>query len=270
MSKVVANRSSGLVELNLFDEGVSGHLPNAGSGVILAAADDVYYRQFAGTFLGSLERQEQPQQVHLHLYRPSLETLQHIEGLASRFRYISLTWTVDRSPLSDRLRYRSVYYTCARFLIATRILHMARVPVLCLDVDSIAVRPVWPVYEPAIGQGDVALIRRQEERSPLRKVLISAAGLNPTADGLRFASNFSRALASILAIRPNHHIDQIVAHYLIEAMPGLKIAGMPRQLADYDFSENGALWTAKGWRLKKSNVYLEAKRQVDEVFEMAS
>jgi hypothetical protein len=101
-------------------------------------------------------------------------------------------------------------------------------------------------------------------------VLISAAGFNPTANGLRFASNFSRTLASILAIQPNHHIDQIVAHYLLEAMPGLKIAGMPRELADYEFSEQGAIWTAKGWRLKKSSLYQDAKRQVDETFELVS
>lgn len=254
-------------EFESFRAGLSGALPEAGNaGILLAACDSYYYRHFAVTLIASIERQEQPQKLHLHLCAPTAETLQHVEKLARSLSAVELSWTVDDCNLARRLAHRTIYYAASRFLVAPLVMEATGLPLLCIDVDGIAIRPVWPAYEAEARDADLVLIRRPQEEKPTMKVLASAVGFNPTPGGLRFAAGLGRSLAAIMAIRPAYHVDQIAIHYLLGMPTGdtpLRIAEMPKALWDHDFDPASAIWTAKGWTRKESSAFLDAKRHVD-------
>jgi hypothetical protein len=249
-----------------FEAGVTGSYPGSTGGVILAACDDLYYWRFAITLLLSIEDQGERQQVHLHLCRPSAATLKHIGGLPALLTHVQLTWTVDDCRLAEGLRYRTVYLASARFLIAAAVMREAKVPVLCIDVDAIAVKPIWPAYAAAQAKGDAVLIQRPTESSVSRRLRAGAVGFNPTPAGRRYVSAAGRAIAAIFAIRPLYHLDQIVLFYLMRTMKHrreLQVADMPGPLSDFDFSGEAVIWMAKGWAVKNSDQYGDAKRAVD-------
>lgn len=249
-----------------FQQGVAGTLPSQGEGgVIVVSCDDFYYRSFAVTLILSMENVAAAQRVHVHLCSPSPQALHHIAHLAGSLRYVTLTWTVDQCLLADRLRYRTIYFAAARFLIASTLMEAAQSPLLCLDVDGLAAVPVWPAYERVRASADILVIRRPEEPRLSRKILASAVGMNFTPQGRRFAAALGRSLAAILPLGPKYHIDQITIHTLIGEMTekaGLQVAEMPQAFADHDFAPGSVIWTTKGWSRKESPAYLEAKQQI--------
>lgn len=252
-----------------FAASIGGALPEEDpGGVILAACNDFYYSRFTATLLLSIEAQRACQAVHLHLYEPSEATLAHIAMLKGAFRFVRLTWTIDRCDLAASLHYRTIYYAAGRFLVSALILNAQQRPILCIDGDGIAIRPVWPAYEPYLASGDVGLIFRKAKRKPWRGVLASAVGMNCTAGGRTFSSGVARALVALLPRGHRFHLDQIVLYY--SAVHAAKRAGnigffdMPHGFADHGFNEDAVIWTAKGWRIKDSERYQAIKRAIDE------
>ncbi|MBE7186325.1 MAG: hypothetical protein INR68_18185, partial [Methylobacterium mesophilicum] len=250
-----------------FRRELRGTFPQAGGrGVIVAACNDHYYRDFALTMLRSIERHGQTECLHLHLCDPSPETEAHVRRLAAALTHVRLTWTADDGSLARTLRYPTIYFAAARFLVAPLILASARAPILCLDIDGIAMQPIWQAYESVRGVGDVVLIKRPEEPDPERKILASAVGVEFSEAGQRFADALANATAACLAMRPRYHVDQIVIHYLSERLEqdgSLTTAPMPKSLADFDFGEDAAIWTAKGWHRKNSEAYASATKAVE-------
>jgi len=259
---------------DLFDRfvaGQSGGLPDPGAGgVILAACNDLYYWKFAPTLLLSIERQEYPECVHLHLYKPDTATLDHISRLGEKLRFVRLSWTVDACGLAQGMHYPSIYFTSARFLCAAMLVEHLSAPILCIDVDGIARRPVWPAYRQIANGGDFGLILRPRAHKPWRKVLASATGFNATEPGLRFISSVARSLCVLFQRRPLYHLDQTVLHYASEqdrrhADPG-RLFVIPHTMSDYEFGEDAVIWTAKGWKTKNSELYKAAKGDVEAAF----
>ncbi len=263
--------SQGANAFKRFRNGIAGDLPaHGGDGVILAACDDFYYWHFAITLVLSIELQGEAQKVHLHLCDPTPRALDHIGRLRAALSKVDLSWTTDRCDLAAGLKHHTVYYAASRFLLAPLILEKSRRPLLCIDVDGIAVKPVWPAYEPSRGASDLVLIRRPEEAKPTMKILASAVGFNPTPRGLAFADGLGRAIADILSINPSYHVDQITIHYLLRALDpetAPSIADMPKSIWDHDFEAGSAIWTAKGWGRKESGDFQAAKSAVDRRFE---
>lgn len=253
-----------------FERGLSGDLPKGGGqGIILAACNDYYYWHFAITLVLSMELQGDRQSAHLHLCEPAPDTLAHIARLGAGLSHVQLSWTVDNCNLADGLAHRTVYYAASRFLLAPLILERTRSPLLCIDVDGIAVRPVWPAYETMRQAADLLLIRRPEEEKPTMKILASAVGINPTPKATRFADSLGHSLAAIFALKPGYHIDQIAIHYLLRALSPEAtptIADMPKAFWDHDFGQDSAIWTAKGWSRKESDAFQVAKQAVDRKF----
>jgi hypothetical protein len=249
-----------------FKSGLGGALPGKdGAGVIIAACDDYYYRNFAITLILSMERHGVAERMHLHLCAPSPDVVRHVELLTASLKHISLTWTTDDCRLAEGLRYRTVYYAAARFLVAASVMEATGAPILCIDVDGIAARPIWPAYESVRQNADVLVIRRPEEPKATRKILASAVGLNFTPTGRRFASGLARSLAAIMPLHPNYHVDQIAIHMLIGELSkrgALHVADMPKAFADHDFAADSVIWTTKGWVRKESDFYLAAKREI--------
>ena len=265
----VARPKKQAAALAAFGDSLSGTYPlDPASPVLLAACNDLYYRKFAVTLLLSLERQCEPLQFHLHLCSPSPAIVRHVKTLALALKHVSLSWTSDDGALASQLRYRSVYYASVRFLVAAVLLPRMTAPLLCIDVDGIAVRPVWQAYEKK-AQGDVVLIQRPDEKRTVNKVLASAAGFNQTPQGLRFVAALGRSLVAILGDQPSYHVDQITIFYLMRRLQKLgllKVEAMPQSLADFEFSDDGVIWTAKSWRTKNSQLYLDAKAAIDAQF----
>ncbi len=258
------------VDFERFRSGVTGDLPAAGGGgVILAACNDYYFWHFAITLVLSIEQQGERQKVHLHLCEPGPETLKTIDRLGKRLSNVALSWTTDDCRLAEGLQHRTVYFASSRFLLAPLILEKTQSPLLCIDVDGIAVRPVWQHYEIVRQATDLVLIQRPEETKPTMKILASALGINPTPRGIKFARDLAHSLAAILAIEPSYHIDQIGIHYLLRALSPENapvVAAMPKALWDHDFGEESAIWTAKGWTGKDSEKYQSTCKEIMQAF----
>ncbi|MCB8837076.1 hypothetical protein [Aurantimonas sp. VKM B-3413] len=253
-----------------FRSDLSGDLPalpaSSGPGVVLAACDDLYYHSFGPTLARSIERHGVEQPMHLHLCAPSAATLADIERLSNSLRHVRLTWTWDRGTLAEGLPFRSIYLASARFLIAPVVLESCRAPVLCLDIDAIANKPIWKHYELARAGTDVVVIQRREETSDSRRVRAGAFGLNPTPDGLRFGAALAGSLSAILPLRPRYHLDQIVIYYLMKELArsdSIRIKDMPPALSDFGFEKDAVIWMAKGWKMKNSPLFKDAQREVD-------
>lgn len=270
VARVVADPSRYEAAYGRFRGALRGTLPTTGgSGVVVAACNDYYYWNFAITMLRSIERHPIVEHVHLHLCEPRPETERHLASFAATLRNVRLTWTADDGSLAKTLVYPTIYYAAVRFLIAPLVMEATDAPVLCIDIDGIAVRPIWPAYEPARDKGDVVLIKRGNQKDHGRRILASALGINPTASGRRFAVGLARSIAAAIELRPLYHVDQIVIHYLtdrLETKGGLKVVQMPKALADFDFNEDAVIWTAKGWQRKRSDVYMDAMKAVDRAF----
>lgn len=267
VARVIASDKAHAADFARIEKTILGTLPEGeGAPVLLAACNDLYYREFAVTMLRSIERHGQPERFHLHLCGPSTEVLDDARALAARLSHVDLTVTWDEGYGASLPHVPTIYYTCVRFLIAPLILKATRSPVLCLDIDGIARRPITPAYDEVRDGSDILLIKRPQMASSVRKVLASALGFNPTANGSRFADRLARALAGMLSMRPRYHIDQIAVYRLvrsIEPRGELSTAQMPISFADHDFGEGSAIWTAKGWVRKNSEAYRSEMARIE-------
>ncbi|MCE7028120.1 hypothetical protein [Jiella avicenniae] len=253
-----------------FRRTLRGDLPTGGGApIILAACNELYYWEFARTFLRSIEAVGAPERVHLHLCEPSQKALGDVEALSASLSAVDLTFTWDQGESARLPAYPTIYYAAVRFLIAPLILEATRSTVLCLDVDGIARLPITPALSAITGDEDVRLIKRPGEKS-VRRVLASALAIQPTDAGLRFAGRLGRAIAAILKIRPRYHVDQIAIVRIVEAMEArgeLRTAQMPHSFADHEFAADSAVWTAKSWQRKNSEAFMSAKGAINGAFE---
>jgi hypothetical protein len=256
--------------LNVFRGSLGGALPKAGpGGIILAACNDLYYDKFAKTLLYSLERLQQKQRVHLHLYEPCAATLSHIECLKQAFACAEISYTIDPCLLAKDQPYQINYYALARFPLVSILLEETGSPVLCVDVDAIAIQPVWQAYESWRTKGDVGLIFRDNVTRPWRRILASAVGFNPTSGGKAYCSTVARALLSLLRRKSRYHLDQIVLHYAAQASRSAGQATffeMPLHFSDFEFHPDSIIWTAKG-RRKAADAFQDRKQVIDAAFE---
>jgi hypothetical protein len=249
--KAVADTRAFEAAFDMFRAGVTGDYPKAmGKGIILCACNDLYYWRFGITLLLSLAQREPGAPVHLHLWKPSAQTLAPNAENSRALAQVTLTWTIDDCRLATELRFRTVYLAAVRFLIAREVSERTRCPLLCLDVDAIAVRPVWATYDDARSRADIILIQRRERKQATRKILASAVGFNPTPAGLQFVSSVARSLAAAFTISPLYHVDQMLIFYVMREMAArttLAVADMPGVMADSTFSGEAVFWMPKSW-----------------------
>lgn len=269
-SRAMAKETAYRREFDAFRQSLQGTLPSTdGPTVLLAACNELYYWEFARTFLRSIEAIGSPERFHLHLCEPSPEALADIEALASSLSTVELTFTYDDGAFAKLPAYPTIYYAAVRFLVAPLILSATRSSVLCLDVDGIARAPISPAFEAIAGEEDVRLIKRPGEKS-VRRVLASALAIRPSEAGIRFADRLGRAIAAILSMHPRYHVDQIAIVRIVEAMEAkgeLSTAQMPLSFADHEFGEDSAIWTAKSWQRKNSEAFVHAKGAVNGAFD---
>jgi hypothetical protein len=237
------------------------------SGIILAACNIHYYWRFAITLVLSMERHAVPQRMHLHLCEPDRGTLRHVDRLSRQLGHVRLSWTADDGKLAQAVPSRDVYYSAARFLVAPQVLQATKAPLLCIDADAIAMKPIWPEFEAARQDADILLF--QQRSKVVRKVFPGAVGINPTPEGLRFAKTLARSLAAVLATSPTDHFDQLTLRYLLsglERRSAIAVKHMPLSLMDYRFNDGSAVWMPKGQGGKSAEAYHRARQEIVGLF----
>ncbi|MBP0614964.1 hypothetical protein [Jiella mangrovi] len=269
IDRIVRKETSHAAEFEAFRRTVQGSLPSrSGPPILHAACNELYYWEFARTFLRSIESIGAPERFHLHLCEPSSDALRDVEVLAASLPSIDLTWTWDQGENATLPVYPTIYYAAVRFLIAPIIIEASNSTVLCLDIDGIARRSITAGFEELAGSEDVRLIKRPGQKS-VRRVLASALSIRPTKAGRRFADRLGRSIATILKMRPRYHIDQIAIVRIVEAMEAkgeLETAQMPLSFADHEFDDDSIIWTAKSWQRKNSEAFINAKGAVNGAF----
>ena len=240
--------------------------PEVGSPCILAAADDVYFENFAIPLILSCALNAPESQIHIVLIRPAQQTLDRIDALAKTLTPFRVSWSMDESPVPDELAIKAIYYTSARFVFLPTLLDLCEASVFCMDVDALVLKDIWPVYEAARGTSDVQLYARNE-RSASRRFMAGAIGVEPTADGKLFARALREALLPAFRLKPRYHVDQIQMNFLLQTLDRLHPIArsqIPVSLCDYEFDAGSAIWTAKGWAIKNSDQFQNALASVME------
>jgi hypothetical protein len=252
--------------LGRFEKGISGSLPEAAAGdIVVAACDETYYWRFALSLANSMESLGEQLALHLHILDPSDRTEEHVRELSGKLVNTRLSFTFDRCALAGNLRYRTVYYTVSRFLLAPVLLRRGAARLLIIDVDSLMKNSPWPYLEKLPPDLCAAFIFRHKQKRPWRKVLASAVFYSDSAPSLTWADLFARTAAATLVRAPRYHIDQIIPAYLSK-IPGrfdesLRPGQMPAGVMGYNYEPDAAFWTVKGWDAKSGGKFEEVKQR---------
>lgn len=266
-----ANLDRGTELLQRFRTSLSGKLPEPGpGGILMAACNDLYYERFGRSLLQSIELQGERQRIHLHLYQPGEAVLAEMASLQQQCQSAIITWTIDPCLLMERLPNPIIYFATARFWLAHVLLEEVGSPLLCIDVDSMAIRPLWPPYESLRQSGDIGLIFRPKAKLPWRRILASAVGFNPTTAGRNYCSVVARAMADLLVrYRPAYHLDQVVLHHAARSTRSndqVSFFDIPLTFSDYKFDPASVIWTAKGGR-KEADAFQQRQQANNQIFQ---
>jgi hypothetical protein len=245
---------------------IRGNTPDMGApGIVFCGCDDGYYKKFAPSFLLSAEKLEEPLHIHVHLYGPSQDTLDHIDRMRRTLRHVALSFTWEDDSYKALSLPKPIYFSAARFLVLHHLLLACRAPILCVDIDGIIHRPLTDVFK-MIERADVTLHFRLGERRVWRRVMAGAVGVSHTRESLGFCEKLASGIWSALHMRPSDHIDQPVIYYLYTIRRWLKRRirwqHMPAHLVDVEFSEDSVIWSAKGAR-KEDAVFAQAASQLE-------
>lgn len=213
--------------------------------LILAACDDTYFRRFAGSLLSSIKATGDNLALHLHLLRPSVDTVAQAEAM--RLADVRFSFTIDQCESAHPSNSIGLYYTAARFILAPLLLSRGIKRLLIIDVDSVMRKSPWPTIDSMSADAAAGFIFRPEKRRAWQKILAGAVLF--TSDSRILADRLARALLVNLARRQQYHLDQIIPYYLIErssAAVRTGIKSLPKTLLSLEYAEDAAIWTAKG------------------------
>ena len=265
--RVLRDPEAGRAAQDEFLGSLAGSLPGPTAdheGTVLVACDRVYLERFGPSFVQSLAR-AQDARVHLHLCDGRAEDECLLGAIGGTVPAGTFSWTIGRDPAAESLRYRTVYYTAARFLLSHELMRRTRGPVLCMDIDALFRRSPWPSMREALGRADLVITERPEWKQATRRTLAGVVTFNDTQPGTAFADAFARALRLGLAIRPLYHLDQILITYLIERMrvrQGLRVAPLPDGFLTRDADTDAVAYVPKGWSGKGSDAFAREQARV--------
>ncbi len=254
--KTLRSADAGKKQREIFAKGISGAFPDPADGpdVILAACNDAYFNLFAISLIKSIERLGKTQPLHIHLLEPSDEVVQRAGAMQRDLKFVTLTFTIDRCLLADKLSHKQIYYTAARFLLAPLILERGVKRLLIVDVDAVMNMLPWKLFGCDSATTSGGFIFRRGMRRPWYRVLASAVFFNGSKGSLRLSETLASSLAAALAYNPKYHIDQILPYYLCSFapryLPDFSVIDIPDKLMGYDYEPDSAFWTVKG----KSNI----------------
>ena len=273
--RVLSDPEAGEREHRLLLDRLEGTLPgdNGGAGgeaggTILVACDAAYLERFGPSLVRSLQRAGGTRGLHVHLCGGGDAARSLLESVTSTGHGLAVTGTHVDDPVADDLRFRSVYYTAARFLLAHHVLRRTGRPVLCMDIDVLFRRSPWPSVENALAAHDLMLTERPEWQQATRRTLAGVVGFAPSESGFRFADALARALQLGLGIGPRYHLDQITLTYLIDRMRAggdLRVAPLPPGFLTRQAGEDAVVLVPKGWLGKGSEGFMEEQRNLEAI-----
>lgn len=231
---------------------IQGAFPPPGeTGIVLCACDERYYARFAADFVLSAEATGQRHAVHLHLYAPSAETLDHVDRMRRTLTRTSLSYTWEGHEFEGYGVEGPVYYTTGRYLLMYHLLATSQAPVLCVDIDGLIRQPLHPAFE-QIRSADLTIHFRLHRSKAWRRVLAAAIGINSTPATLRFCERMASSIEAVLHQKPDYHIDQTILYYMYRIGRRLRRdvrwQHLPLGWVDYNFSDDSLIWTAKAAR----------------------
>jgi hypothetical protein len=236
---------------------------------IYAAADSGYFDQFAPALINSVLANTD-QGLHLHLFNPRDDQIKQCQQprISATWEYIdrdkfSRACQVWRSITEDQKRRTETamtkgndtdlcerlmrtYFACARFV---RLHEQFHVPVFAIDIDAIVRKPI-----PVLGNNvDFHLHRIFGKKA---RCLAGGMYLNQQAE------NFLTAYALALRTQIEQDylywgLDQDVLDHIV---PQYSHGQLPAELIDWNMTDTGIIWTAKGTR-KDLEVFIAEKKK---------
>jgi hypothetical protein len=151
-------------------------------GVVLLSADTRYARKYGFACLRSLAAHVGADLlVHVHVYDPDSEIVGEIVTVARQASLAPVAVTTERSPFAaDAAQQRKSWYACGRLLRLPELLERYRAPVLSLDIDLVAERPLAALFD-APPAADLRLNPRHSIDAPWLDIVANIIVAFPTA-----------------------------------------------------------------------------------------
>ena len=194
--------------------------------------DKGYFDRYAANLLASLRHFEgETVGLHVHLIHPD-------EDCLAAARALRVGISLERPPLSGHSRnFVNTYYASARFLALPGLLESYARPLLVMDVDAVALKPLAPLW--SVLKGSDMAIRRLEGAmvDPWNEPQANLVGVCPTPMGLAFARSQARFLAHFVDKKQLFgFFDQTALYSVLAADPrlgGLKQGVFPGHAYGY-------------------------------------
>lgn len=188
--------------------------------ILYASCDSAYFRLFVPAMVRSLvENAGLDAAIALHIVNPDeaveaeLATLLRTHGAE---RFIIIRERVDLAPFGAQAK---TYYACSRFLLLPDLLARYGRPLVMLDVDLMAIRPLGPLLETSAG-ADIGLMSHALKRLDIWSLLYAdVVHLRPTPRTARFLDLVRRYI--------RHFLKPGSAHWFLDqaALAGACLAG---------------------------------------------
>lgn len=219
--------------------------------IVFAACDEGYFERFAQHLALSSAARSPETRVHLHLYEPSQECLDHAASIVERCGG-RLTISREGPARNPFGRPMSFYFAAGRFAVASRMRKTIRAPILMVDADGLVANDLVQGFA-ELKDLQAGFILQPENDALYRKILASAIYLGTgKAKVEQFFTRLADGIGRAVAQGGRYHVDQIGIHYALEYCArhgiGPPITGLDLKWSDYRFRPESLIWSTKGAR----------------------
>ena len=246
---------------------IEGQIPARADTPLLffAAADSRYFDKYGRSFIGSLLAHQSALGVHMHLFNPEPEQLDYLQRLAGGDTGLRLSYTweqVDLRPLPKPRQGR--YYYSMRFVRMAQVMYQSGADCLCLDIDTLLVRPVTELVT-VLKECDIAFYPRFRRFGIDTKLLAGTLFVRQAPLPLQLLTNIADKISRFISGgQVLNKLDQIVIYdefkRFIKHKPGLRFKPLDETVIDTRFTATGIVWYPKG-QSKNDALYDEKRRQ---------
>lgn len=249
-------------------------------GVILCAADRLYFENFAPALIASAVVAEVPLHIYLYLSADELTSLnegkigaarivERVRELSDADHAVAVTFANYDPNMFASSAQKRVFFSCTRILAAEkearRLVDADRnTSLFLLDIDSIVQRKfIFPAE-------DVCFYRTDPETSGAQND-IERRGMHLLASCFvrAGAENYIKMVADYVRAEKFGYwfLDQIAYHECLPFFPHLSIGRMnDLQILDSETFEYGAIWSGRGARKFTSPEYLREQAKWKDAF----
>ena len=217
---------------------------------IFACCDGIYFEKFGSAFINSACLNKNITQVHVINPTKSFDDISKKLISYHGGSFLTITQETKNMPIDKEIT--RTLYACERFHKIIDIVD-DHTSVLVLDIDCV-IRKKLPPLECAVG-----LYFRDTSGNDWesRGMKIAAGAVYYGAGSQYFAQRVSK---KIEGYPPQWFVDQVALNEVAEEFKyGLKIQDLSKipGYLDWDFKEDGIIWTGKGPRKYESKIYLD-------------